>query len=186
MADATLTARAALSGEITAKGLHIAPVDHLRWTAINLRRGRQEALAGRLRAAFGLAMPKRAGASFAGEATLIWAGLERLTLIESGAAAADVAEAVGDAGMATDLTGGQVTVAVTGPAAPVALGRMVGIDLHPRAFSPGSAATTLCGHFGVTLWQVDAAPGYRLSSNRSFAGALWRALQLAAMGLPAG
>jgi methylglutamate dehydrogenase subunit D len=182
VADTILQPRLALMGEITAHALRIAPVHGLRWSAIHVRRGGQGILAERLQAGFGLAVPQGPAVTLAGPASLIWIGAERLNLVQEAASTVDVATTVGDAGDVTDLTSGQVTVELAGATAQAVLRKLVAIDLHPRAFGPGSAATTLCGHFGVTLWQTDTQPSFRLATHRSYAQALWHSLEDAARG----
>ena len=47
------------------------------------------------------------------------------------------------------------------------------IDLHPRAFGPGTVAITSISHIGVTIWQVDDRPTYDLFVFRSLAKSFW-------------
>ena len=180
MAETMLRARPALAGRtFESDGVRAAAVDDLTWQALTLRRGQRAALATRLDAAFGLTLPEAPGAQFAGATTLLWTGADRLVLLSQGPPDTDLTQVVGDAADVTDLTGSQASVAITGPGARALLGKLVPIDLHPRCFGPGSAAMTLLGHFGVTLWQTDDTPSYRLSCYRSFATALWRAVRVA-------
>lgn len=47
------------------------------------------------------------------------------------------------------------------------------IDLHPRVFKPGDAATTRIVLIGCTLWQVDGTPTYDLAVNSSIVRSFW-------------
>jgi len=78
------------------------------------------------------------------------------------------------AGLASisDQSGGYVLFRVTGANARRLLQRGVPIDLHPDAFPPGSAATTVIAHIGVILWQSEAADGFTLATFRSYATSL--------------
>lgn len=137
-------------------------------------------MAKRLQHALQLELPASSRACLAGAVTLLWAGPDRFNLLQPAAAAIDPAQIVGDTGTVIDLSGGQVILGIAGPAARSVLAKLVAIDLHPQSFRPGGAAGTLLGHFGVTLWQTDETPTYCMSCARSFAEALWHAVERAA------
>jgi methylglutamate dehydrogenase subunit D len=61
-----------------------------------------------------------------------------------------------------------------------ALAKGCRVDLHPRVFGPGSAATTTIDHITVTVVQVDAVPTYDLILPGSFAEAFLDWLKLSA------
>lgn len=83
----------------------------------------------------------------------------------------------------TDQSSGYTITRIAGEAARHLLQRGVSIDLHPTAFSAGSAATTVIAHIGVILWQVDDAPTYDIATFRSFAGSFNHWLDRATMAL---
>lgn len=83
---------------------------------------------------------------------------------------------VGAAGSVCDQSDGSVVFELSGAHGRDALVKMVNIDIDPAAFKAGSAATTRAALIGVTLWQVDDAPTYRLAVARSYATAFIRAL----------
>ena len=64
---------------------------------------------------------------------------------------------------------GRVVIEIGGPRSRAVLAKGLPIDLHPRAFAPGDVALTAASHIAVQLWQVDAAPTYRLAVPRSLA-----------------
>lgn len=68
----------------------------------------------------------------------------------------------------SDQSDGYCVVRLSGEGARTALQRGAAIDLHPAAFGPGSAATTVIAHIGVILWQVDDRPTYEVATFRSF------------------
>ena len=43
------------------------------------------------------------------------------------------------------------------------------LDLHPQAFTVGSATRTLLGKAEIVLWRLSDAPSYRVECARSFA-----------------
>jgi sarcosine oxidase, subunit gamma len=71
--------------------------------------------------------------------------------------------------MISDLSASRAVIEVSGPRARALLGKGCGLDLHPRAFGPGSCAQTLFAKLPVILDQLSAAPAYRLFVGRSAA-----------------
>ena len=47
------------------------------------------------------------------------------------------------------------------------------LDLHPRVFKPGDAATTPIALIDCQLWQIDDTPSYDLAVPSSFAESFW-------------
>jgi sarcosine oxidase gamma subunit len=76
-----------------------------------------------------------------------------------------------------DQSDGRALLELSGPRVRDVLAKGVPIDLHPRAFAPGSAATSHIARIGVTLWQTDEVPTYRLATPRSSAGSFWHWLE---------
>jgi sarcosine oxidase subunit gamma len=69
----------------------------------------------------------------------------------------------------TDLSASRIVIEIAGPRARALLEKGCGLDLHPRAFTPGSCAQTLFAHLPVILDQTSAMPSYRLFVRRSAA-----------------
>jgi sarcosine oxidase subunit gamma len=69
----------------------------------------------------------------------------------------------------TDLSASRVVIEVAGSRARALLEKGCGLDLHPRAFSPGYCAQTLFARLPVIIDQTSAAPIYRLFVRRSTA-----------------
>ena len=78
-----------------------------------------------------------------------------------------------DHGFLTDVSHGCAALRISGPHARNLLAKGCSIDLHPRVFKPGSAATTRIAQIGCLLWQVDETPTYDLAVNSSIARSLW-------------
>lgn len=121
-----------------------------------------------------------------------WAGDARLSLIGTGpgawlalsadapeAHAARLRQALGALASVVDQSGAYVILRLSGPGARTVLQRGAPIDLHPAAFGPGSAATTVVAHIGVVLRQLDETPTYEVAVFRSFAGAFRHWLETA-------
>jgi methylglutamate dehydrogenase subunit D len=75
------------------------------------------------------------------------------------------------AGLASvsDQSSGYAIVRLGGTGARTILQRGLAIDLHPKAFPVGAAATSVIAQIGVIVWQVDAAPTYDVAVFRSLA-----------------
>jgi sarcosine oxidase subunit gamma len=71
--------------------------------------------------------------------------------------------------MVSDLSASRAVIEISGRRARALLEKGCGLDLHPRAFAPGSCAQTLFAKLPVILDQLSAAPAYRLFVRRSAA-----------------
>ena len=80
----------------------------------------------------------------------------------------------------SDQSGGRTVLRLSGPRARDVLAKGLPIDLHPRAFGPGSTATSTISLMGVQLWQVDDAPSYDIALFRSLSASFWRWLTASA------
>jgi len=130
------------------------------------RRGATDRLARAVQAAFALELPRTPRYVGNGSIAFAWAGPgawlalgERMT---GPAFERRLHGAVGDAAAIIDQSHGRTLIRVAGPQARDALAKGVLIDLHPRAFGPGTAASTVISHIGTHFWQVDATPAYEL------------------------
>ncbi len=100
---------------------------------------------------------------------------------------ARLAALAGPAGTVCDQSAGLMILDIGGAQAAEALAKGVGIDLHPRAFPPGAAASTSVAQVALTFWRMQGedAPCYRFAVPRSFAPAFtrWLAVSAAAFGV---
>ncbi len=145
------------------------------------RRGCAEQVTARVLEHFGMALPARPRAVFAGNAEpghflsgFLWSGPGQWLAMSKVAACMDsLEEQLGELldGVASvcDQSGSRVLFSVHGPNARTLLAKGLGVDLHQQSFAPGDVAVSSIGHMGVQLWQVDAAPTYRLLVARSYA-----------------
>lgn len=58
---------------------------------------------------------------------------------------------------------------LVGPRALRILSQGASIDLHPSVFQPGCAHVTTIGKLDALIWQIDAAPTFRVGISRSYA-----------------
>lgn len=90
---------------------------------------------------------------------------------------------IGPLGSVCDQSGAYVVLRLAGAGARVVLRRGAAIDFHPAVFAPGTVATTVIAHIGVTVWQVDDEPTYDIAVFRSFAASFRHWLDSAAAAL---
>jgi sarcosine oxidase subunit gamma len=119
------------------------------------------------------------------EFTVFWLGPDEWLMLTPGggevAVARDLSAALhGQFAAVTDVSGGQMVIALGGEYARDVLAKGCSLDLHPRVFGPGRCAQTHLARAGVLIHQRDDAPTFGLIVRRSFADYLWRWLEDAA------
>ena len=136
----------------------------------------------------GLALPKPGRAEIAGDAMAVWIQPSGWLVIRprgvEGALARTLADASGGAVAVVDQSHGRAVLRIAGANARDVLMKGCRIDLHPRVFPAGSAATTTIDHITVTIVQVDDTPTYDLVLPANFAEAFldWLAMSAAEFG----
>jgi sarcosine oxidase subunit gamma len=77
----------------------------------------------------------------------------------------------------SDQSGGYIVFRVGGPAVRDTLAKGFPVDLDPREFKPGDAATTIVTHIGATIWRCDdGADGsacFEIALFRSLSQSFW-------------
>lgn len=145
--------------------------------AVNVRRNRLDALAGRVRDVFGLQLVLVPKCVIAGPIAFVWGGPGQWLAMadgEDGAAFEQRLRAtLGNLASVSDQSDGRTVFRVGGERARDVLAKGVPIDLHPRAFRPGDAAVTTVAYIGAQFWQVDDTPTYEFIISRSFAAGFW-------------
>lgn len=162
-------------------------------TMVGLRVRPDSDAGARLAAAVGIELPLRSGltSGSATETAVIWqgpdeflvvapdrfgaggspaAGLTAVGSIDGGVhTPADLTAALGTGeGAVVDLSANRTTLELSGPSARAVLEKGCALDLHPRAFGPGTAVSTQLGSVPVILWQTTAQV-YRVMPRASFA-----------------
>lgn len=77
----------------------------------------------------------------------------------------------------TDVSGGYSVLHLSGTPVREVLAQGCPLDLHPRAFGPGSSAGSLFFKTSIWLWQTDEAPTYEVLVRSSFMGYFWLMLE---------
>jgi sarcosine oxidase subunit gamma len=166
-----------LYGAAGEPGVTVAATDAPFIALVVARNSFAASVATRLGRAFGVEVADRPGAAIGAVSTVIGTGPGRFLVLSTtepdlegtlrallGAEAAVTEQS--DAYIAFDLTGEKV---------PDLLAKGALIDVDPRVFRPGDAATTVIAHIGVTLWRVHES-GWRLLVARSFEASFTRFL----------
>ena len=148
------------------------------------RKGQADALRRAVASAYGVALPPGsrvahgAAVSFVGYGPGQWLAMSESLANE--ALARDLAQRLRGLASISDQHGGRAVLRLSGREARAVLAKGLPIDLHPRAFGPGSAATSTISLMGVQIWQVDDAPTYDLAFFRSVSASFWRWLTASA------
>jgi sarcosine oxidase subunit gamma len=96
------------------------------------------------------------------------------------ALASDLAQRMKGLASVVDQSGGRTVLRISGPHARDVLAKGLPIDLDPRAFPLGSAATSIVSLMGVQLWQTDDTRSYDIAVFRSVSASFWRWLAASA------
>jgi len=147
------------------------------------RKGRRGDLMAAVRSGFGVDLPATPRRVVGPNIAFVWVGPDQW-LASRHPAPEEGMEALlaplADLASLVDQSHGRTLLALTGSRVREALAKGVAIDLHPRAFRPGDAASTLVHHIPVLLWQVDDRPSYEFAIARSLAQSFWQWLMAAA------
>ncbi|WP_293868923.1 sarcosine oxidase subunit gamma [uncultured Alsobacter sp.] len=163
-------------------GLTVAVRTTVAIAQVVARPGRTDEVSSAVAAAMGLTLPAPLRVSAAGPVVAAWTGPGRWLVMQdeagsgpypAGSFVGRVAEACRGAASVTDQTDAQGVLRLSGPRTRDVLAKGLALDLHPRAFRAGMAASTLCGMVEVTLWQTDDTPTYDVAVMRGYAGSFW-------------
>jgi len=104
----------------------------------------------------------------------LWLGPDEWLITAADGAAPDLFSwisraATGHRAEVTDLSASRILIEIAGAQARTLLEKGCGLDLHPRAFTPGCCAQTVFAKLPVIIDQTSTAPSYRLFVRRSAA-----------------
>ena len=137
------------------------------------RKDKANALAVAIKAAFGLDLPPPGRWTAGAQADAIWiqpgGWLLEAEPAPPGAFRAQVAAATAGLGAAVDQSSGRSVIRFAGAPARSALATCCRLDLHPRAFGPGSAAMTRIAHVACGIRLADATPTFDLIIGSTYA-----------------
>lgn len=148
------------------------------------RKGQVDALKAAVAKAYGVDLPESSAVaqgpavSFIGQGPGQWLAVSETLANE--ALARDLAQHIAGLASISDQSGGRTVLRVSGKRAREVLAKGLPIDLDPRAFPLGSAATSVISLMGVQLWQVDDTRSYDIAIFRSLSQSFWRWLTASA------
>jgi sarcosine oxidase subunit gamma len=167
-----------------APGVTIEERHGLGIATVAARKGQAEALTAAVREAYGVALPNGPSVARGETVSFIGYGPGQWLAVSGTFAAEALVHDLGKrlAGLASiaDQHGGRTVLRLSGPRARDVLAKGLPIDLHPRSFAAGDAATSTISLMGVQLWQVDDTPAYDIALFRSVSASFWRWLTAAA------
>lgn len=166
-------------------GVMIGELSGLGLATLASRQGSQDAaLKSAVLRAYGVHLPENSrvaqgsAVSFIGYGPGQWLAVSESLAHE--ALAGDLSQRLAGLASISDQSGGRTVLRVSGPRARDVLAKGLPVDLDPRAFPLGSAATSVIGHMGVQLWQVDDTRSYDIAIFRSLSQSFWRWLTASA------
>ena len=193
MSDRTLHHLSALSG-IAVPGRYgkdeaepsivITELTGLGLATVACRKGQASGLSAAVRKAYDVDLPassrvaQGAAVSFIGYGPEQWLAVSEALAKE--ALAGELAAKLQGLASVSDQSGGRTVLRMGGNRARDVLAKGLPIDLDPRAFPLGSAATSAISHIGVQLWQADDTRSYDIAIFRSLSESFWRWLTASA------
>ena len=148
------------------------------------RKGQAAALKTAVTEAYGVALPDDSRVAQGQQVNFVGYGPGQWLAVSESltgeALARDLAARLKGLASISDQHGGRTVLRLSGPRARDVLAKGLPIDLHPRGFAPGNAATSTISLMGVQLWQVDDAPTYDIALFRSVSESFWRWLTASA------
>jgi sarcosine oxidase subunit gamma len=164
-----------MSGLTISPGVVVAKRDTLAIARIAVRKGRCAALTRTVRERFGVELPSGPCRVQANELAFIGVGVEAWLATadtDVDGFAASLRNVVDDSATVSDQIGSYVVLRLTGRGVADVLAKFVALDLHPRVFVTGSAASTIASHVPLTLWRLedgpDGLPVFELAVPRSY------------------
>lgn len=141
------------------------------------RRGKADAVKQAVAAAYGVDLPgssrivQGSVVSFIGYGPGQWLAVSESLANE--ALARELSAKLAGLASISDQSGGRTVLRLSGPHVRDVLGKGLPIDLDPRVFPLGSAATSAISHMGVQLWQLDDTRSYDIAIFRSVSESFW-------------
>ena len=150
-----------MSGLTTSPGVVVTKRDTLAIARLAVRKGRAAGLAHAVRERFGVELPSGPRRVQASELAFIGVGVDAWLATadtEVDGFAASLRNVVDDSATVSDQIGSYVVLRLTGRDVAEVLAKFVALDLHPRVFVTGSAASTIASHIPLTLWRLEDGP----------------------------
>jgi methylglutamate dehydrogenase subunit D len=148
------------------------------------RKGQAAALKDAIASGYGVELPDGSRVAHGSSVSFIGYGPGQWLAVSeslgSEALARDLAQRLKSLASISDQSGGRTVIRISGPRARDVLAKGLPIDLDPRAFPLGSAATSTISLMGVQLWQTGDTQSYDIALFRSVSQSFWRWLTASA------
>lgn len=164
-----------MSGPTNSPGVVATNRDTLAIARMAARKGRAPHLIHTVRERFGVDLPngplrvQLKGLAFIGIGVETWLAT---TDNELDGFAASLRNTVDDSATVSDQIGSYRVLHLTGRRVREVLAKFVALDLHPKVFVMGSAASTVASHIPLTLWRLedthDGLAAFELAVPRSY------------------
>jgi heterotetrameric sarcosine oxidase gamma subunit len=163
-------------------GVSLTEIRNFDLIQVMARRSKAAELAKVAKAHFGVAAPETPKAVGTSDATLIWSGPDQFLILSKGGkhAMQPLGQPFAPSSSLSDQSHARVLISISGTKARAMLAKLSSIDLHPAAFSIGTAAATSMDHTSVTLWRGNDKPDgqavFNLLVFATFAESLWHSI----------
>lgn len=183
--EQSLKSRSALDRalEDARSGVSLELIEDRSAAHVAARKGQTGTLAQAFQQQYGLELPRKPGIVTSPSISAMWAGPDQWLVLVSAEDGRDLEQELrakfGTLASIADQTDARTFVRVAGPASRATLAKLLPIDVHPRAFPPGSVAITHAAHIGAVVWRSDkprTADCFMLACSRSFSQSFWHAL----------
>jgi sarcosine oxidase subunit gamma len=148
------------------------------------RKGEAPALRGAVKSAYGVMLPDSSRVAQGSQVSFVGYGpgqwLAVSDTLRGEALARDLTQRLKGLASISDQSGGRTVLRLSGPRARDVLAKGLAIDLDPRVFPLGSAATSTISLMGVQVWQTDDTRSYDIAIFRSVSASFWRWLTASA------
>jgi sarcosine oxidase subunit gamma len=148
------------------------------------RKGQADALKAAVAGAYGVELPVSLRVAQGPKVGFVGTGPGQWLAVSEGLAAEalarDLSAKLQGLASISDQSGGRTVLRVSGPRSRDVLAKGLPIDLDPRVFPLGSAATSVISLMGVQLWQTDDTRSYDIALFRSLSQSFWRWLTASA------
>jgi methylglutamate dehydrogenase subunit D len=165
-------------------GVVISELTGLGLATVACCKGQSAALTAAVRGAYGADLPASSRVAQGPKVNFIGYGLGQWLavseIIANAALASELAAKLKGLASISDQSGGRTVLRISGSRARDVLAKGLPIDLDPRVFPLGSAATSAISHVGVQLWQGQDTRSYDIAIFRSLTESFWRWLTVSA------
>lgn len=154
-------------------GIVVEPMSGVGIASLIAAPGGHKAASEELHRKCGIGLPERPQAAHGQKFDVIWTGPEQwLAISPDPKLYADLSSTIETLALA-DQSGAHAVLRVSGPDVRKALAKGCSLDLDPRVFVAGTAATTSISLIGVNMWRLPDEDAIHISLFRSMAASFW-------------